>query len=52
MFVGAMFPADSGACLYASRTVVTPKINGTIRMCLNYRDVNVRLRMILFPCRE
>ena len=38
MFVGAISPADPGACFYASRNVVTPKKDGTIRMCVDDRD--------------
>ncbi len=42
MSVGAIFPADPGACPYASRTVVTPKKDGLMRMCVDYRDVNAQ----------
>ena len=39
MFVGVISPADPGASLYFSRTVVTPKKGGTIKMGVDYRDV-------------
>ena len=42
MFVGAISPADPGACPYASRTVVTLKNDGTMRMCVDYCDVNAQ----------
>ena len=40
MSVGAISPADLCACPYALRTVVTPTNDGTLRMCVDYRDVN------------
>ncbi len=49
MSVGAISPADLGACLYASRTVVTPKKNGTMRIRVDYRDVNAQTEEDLFP---
>ena len=48
MSVGAISPADSGACLYASRTVNTPKKDGTMKMCVDYRDVNVQTEKDVF----
>ena len=39
---GAISPPDAGACLYASRTVVTPKKDGTVKMCVDYRNVNAQ----------
>ncbi len=42
MSVGAISPADSGACHYAARTVVTPNKDGTMRMCVDYRDANAQ----------
>ncbi len=49
MSIGAISPADPGACPYASRTVVTPKIDGTMRMYVNYRDVNAQTEKDSFP---
>ena len=40
MSFSAISPADPGACPYASKAVVTPKKDGTMRMCVVYRDVN------------
>ena len=37
--VGAISPADPWACPYASRTVFSPKKDGTRRMCIDYRDL-------------
>ena len=42
MTVGAISPAHPGACPYASRTVATPNKTGTMRMCVDYRDVNAQ----------
>ena len=49
MSVGAISPADPGACPYASRTVVTPRKDGTMRMCVDYRDVNAQTEKNSFP---
>ena len=49
MSVGAISPADPGACPYASRTVVTPKKDGSMRMCVDYRDVNAQTEKDSFP---
>ena len=43
MSVGTISAADLGACLYPSRTVVIPKKDGMIRMCVDYRDVNSQI---------
>ena len=42
MSLGAISPPDPGACSYASRTVITPKKDGCMRMCVDYRDVNAQ----------
>ena len=47
--VGAISPADPGACPYASRTFVTPKKDGSMRMCVDYRDVNAQTEKDSFP---
>ena len=39
---GAISLADPGACPDASRTVYSPKKDGTLRMCINYRDLNAQ----------
>ena len=49
MSVGAISPADPGACPYASRTVVTEKKDGTMRMCVDYRDVRAQTEKDSFP---
>ena len=49
MSIGAIFTADPGNCPYALRTVVTPKKDGTIRMCVDYRDVNPQIEKDSFP---
>ena len=49
MSVGAISPADSGACPYASRTVATPKKNDSMRICIDYRDINAQTEMDSFP---
>ena len=38
--INAVAPANPGECPYASRTVVSNKRDGTLRMCVDYRDVN------------
>lgn len=48
MSVGAINPPNSGACPYASRTVIAPKKNGSMRMCDDYRDVNPQTEKHLF----
>ena len=47
--VGAISPADIGACPYASRTVVTLKKYGTMRMCVDNRDLNAQTENDSFP---
>ena len=49
MSVGVISPADSGACPYASRTVVTLNKDGTMKMCVNYRDVKAQTEKDSFP---
>ena len=49
IFIGAVSPADQGACPYASRTVCTPKKVGTLRMCVDYRDMNAQTEKDAFP---
>ena len=49
MSVGAVSPADPGACPYASRTVIAPKKDGSLRMCVDYRDVNAQTIKDSFP---
>ena len=49
MSVGAISPADPSACPNASRTVVTPKKDGTMRMCVDYLDVNAQTEKDSFP---
>ena len=44
MFVGAIYPAYPGAYLYASRTVIAPKKNCSIRMCVDYLDVTAQTK--------
>ena len=34
--------ADLGACPYASRTVTTLKKDGSVQMCVDYRDINAQ----------
>ena len=48
MSVNAITPADPGACPYASRTVFATKKDGTMRMCVEYRDVNAQTVKQLF----
>ena len=40
--IGATSQADPGACSFASRTVTTPKKDGSVRMCVNYCDNNAQ----------
>ena len=47
--IGAISPADPGACPYASRTVITPKKDGSMRMCVDYRDINSQTEKDSFP---
>ena len=47
--IGAISPADPGACPYASRTVIAPKKDGTLRMCVDYRDVNAQTEKDSYP---
>ena len=47
--IGAISVADPGECPYASRTVVAPKKDGSMRMCVDYRDVNAQTVKDAFP---
>ena len=47
--IGAISEADPGACPYASRTVITPKKDGSMRMCVDYRDLNAQTEKDSFP---
>ena len=47
--IGAVSEADPGACPYASRTVTTPKKDGTIRLCVDYRDINAQTEKDSYP---
>ena len=47
--IGAISPADPGACPYASRTVITPKKDGSMRMCVDYSEINSQTEKDLFP---
>ena len=49
MAIGAISEADPGACTYASRTVIAPKKDGTLRMCVDYRDLNAQTEKDTFP---
>ena len=42
IFIGAVFPADPCACLYAYRTVCKPNKDGTLRMRIEYREMNAQ----------
>ena len=41
--------ADPGACPYASRIVTTPKIDGCVRMCVDYCDINAQTEKDGYP---
>ena len=49
MSVGAITPAAPGACPYALRTVFTQTKDGTMKMCVDYRDVNAQTEKDYFP---
>ena len=48
LVVGGISPADPGACPFASRTVFSPKKGGTLRMCVDYRDLNAQTEKVAF----
>ena len=50
--VGAILFADPGACPYASKTVVSPKMNGTLSMFVDNRDLNAPTDKDAFVCNE
>ena len=50
--VGAIFPADQGACPYAWKTVFPPKKNKTIGMCINYQNLNAQTDNTRSQCQE
>jgi hypothetical protein len=47
--IGAISEADPGACPYASRTVIAPKKDGSLRMCVDYRDINAQTAKDAYP---
>ena len=47
--IGAISEADPGACPYAARTVLSPKKDGSMRMCVDYRDLNAQTEKDSFP---
>ena len=47
--IGAVSEADPGACPYASRTVIAPKKDGSLRMCVDYRDINAQTEKDAYP---
>ena len=49
MSVGAVSLADPCACPYASRTVIAPKKDGSLQMCVDYRGMNAQTVKDSFP---
>ncbi len=47
--IGAISPADPGACPYASRTVIILKKDGSKRLCVDYRDLHSQTEKDLIP---
>ena len=47
--IEAISEDDPGACPYASRTVTTPKKNGSVRMCVDYGDINAQTEKDAYP---
>ena len=47
--IGAIMEADPGACIYASRTVTKPNKDGSVRMCVDYRDINAQTEKDAYP---
>ncbi len=47
--IGAISEADPGACPYASRTVTTPTKDGSVRLCVDYRDINAQTEKDAYP---
>ena len=50
--VNAISPADPGECPYASRTVFSPKKDGTLQMYVDFRDLNAQTEKDAFFCQE
>lgn len=46
--VGAIFPADPGACPYALRTVIAPKSNGSKSMYVDKCNINAQMEKCTF----
>ncbi len=47
--IGAVTPAYPGSCPYVSRRVGTPKKDGRLRICVDYRDINAETNKHAFP---
>ena len=47
--IGSISDADPGACPYASRAVTTPKKDGSVRMCVDYRNINAQTEKDAYP---
>ena len=51
--VGTISPFYLAACPYASRTVIAPKKDGSMRMCVDNRDINAQTKKVTGSiCRE
>ena len=49
MFVGFISPADQNACPYAFKTIIAPKKDGSIKMCVDYSDFKAQTKQDSFP---